>query len=71
MDETQIVIFAPIGSHFVIGLPTRPVEIAGIAPIPDGLGNRLIDGVAEPASGRVVRRERLGRLLNSYFRDAA
>lgn len=37
----------------------------------EGLSNRLIDGVAEPASGRVVRRECLGGLLNSYFRDAA
>lgn len=36
-----------------------------------GLGNRLIDGVPEPASGRVVRCECLGELLNSYFRDAA
>ena len=37
----------------------------------EGLGNRLIDGVAAPASGRGVRRERLGGLVNSYYCDAA
>ncbi len=36
-DETQIVVFAPIGSHFVIDLHKPRVEIAVIAPIPDGL----------------------------------
>jgi hypothetical protein len=36
-----------------------------------GLGNQLIAGVPELASGRVVRRERLGRLLNHYDREAA
>jgi len=36
-----------------------------------GLGNRLIEGVPELASGRVVRRERLGGLLNHYYREAA
>ncbi len=41
-DETQIVVFAPIGSHFVIDLPTRRVEIAGIASIPDGLRMRQL-----------------------------
>jgi transposase InsO family protein len=36
-----------------------------------GLGNRLIDGVPEPGSGRIIRRERLGGLLNHYSREAA
>ena len=36
-----------------------------------GLGNRLIEGVPELASGRVVSRERLGGLLNHYYREAA
>ena len=36
-----------------------------------GLGNRLIEGVPERESGRVVRRERLGGLLSSYYREAA
>ncbi len=36
-----------------------------------GLGNRLIDGVPEPGSGRIIRRERLGGLLNHYYREAA
>ena len=36
-----------------------------------GLGNRLIDGVPEPNSGRVTRRERLGAILSHYYRDAA
>ena len=36
-----------------------------------GLGNRLIEGVPERESGRVVRRERLGGLLNHYYREAA
>ncbi|MHC4082933.1 MAG: integrase core domain-containing protein [Planctomycetota bacterium] len=36
-----------------------------------GLGNRLIEGVPELASGRVVRRERLGGLLKHYYREAA
>ena len=36
-----------------------------------GLGNRLIKGAPERESGRVVRRERLGGLLNHYYREAA
>jgi hypothetical protein len=36
-----------------------------------GLGNRLIEGVPERESGRIVRRERLGGLLNHYYREAA
>ena len=36
-----------------------------------GLGNRLIEGVPEREPGRVVRRERLGGLLNHYYREAA
>jgi len=36
-----------------------------------GLGNRLIEGVPERASGRVVHRERLGGLLKHYYREAA
>jgi len=35
------------------------------------LDNKLIDGVPELASGRVVRHERLGGLLSSYYREAA
>ena len=61
---------------FVIDLPTRKVEIAGIAPIPDGLwmeqvARNLIEGVAEPNSGRVTRRERLDGILSHSYRDAA
>jgi transposase InsO family protein len=36
-----------------------------------GLGNRLIEGVPELASGRVVHRDRLGGLLEHYYREAA
>ncbi len=36
-----------------------------------GLGNRLIDGVSETRAGPVKRRERLGGLLSSYYREAA
>ncbi len=36
-----------------------------------GLGNRLIDGVPKPGSGRITRRKRLGGLLNHYYREAA
>ena len=36
-----------------------------------GLGNRLIEGVPELTSGRVVRRPRLGGLLSHYHREAA
>ncbi|MCZ6837066.1 MAG: integrase core domain-containing protein [Planctomycetota bacterium] len=36
-----------------------------------GLDNQLIDGVAETRVGPVHRRERLGGLLNSYYREAA
>jgi transposase InsO family protein len=36
-----------------------------------GLGNRLIEGVPERESGRVVRRDRLGGLLSHYYREAA
>ena len=36
-----------------------------------GLGNRLIDGRPQPASGAVIRQERLGGLLSHYVRQAA
>lgn len=36
-----------------------------------GLGNRLIDGHPQPASGAVIRQERLGGLLSHYVRQAA
>ena len=36
-----------------------------------GIGNRLIDGVPESASGPVARQERLGGLLSHYYREAA
>ncbi len=36
-----------------------------------GLGNQLIDGVPESRAGPVRRRERLGGLLSSYYREAA
>ena len=38
-----------------------------------GLGNELIDGAPSPANtnGRLERRERLGGLLNFYYRQAA
>ena len=36
-----------------------------------GIGNRLIDGVPEPASGPVARQERLGGILSHYYRKAA
>ena len=36
-----------------------------------GIGNRLIDGVPEPASGPVARHEGLGGILSHYYREAA
>jgi putative transposase len=36
-----------------------------------GIGNRLIDGVPELASGPVARLERLGGILSHYYREAA
>jgi len=36
-----------------------------------GIGNRLIDAVPEPALGPVVRQERLGGILSHYYREAA
>ena len=36
-----------------------------------GLDNRLIEGVPEHGSGTVARRERLGGLLNHYYREPA
>ncbi len=36
-----------------------------------GIDNELIDGVRECSIGRVGRRERLGGLLSSYYREAA
>ena len=36
-----------------------------------GSGNRLIEGVPEKASGQVARRQRLGGILNHYYREAA
>ena len=36
-----------------------------------GFGNRVIEGVPEPNSGRVTRRERLGGILNHYYREVA
>jgi hypothetical protein len=36
-----------------------------------GLGNELIDGMeAQPQSGRVQRRQRVGGLLSYYYRAA-
>ncbi len=35
------------------------------------LGNELIDGVPECLIGAIQRRERLGGMLNSYYREAA
>ena len=36
-----------------------------------GIGNRLIDGVPELASGPVARLERLGGILSHYYRETA
>ena len=36
-----------------------------------GLGNRLIEDVPEPRWGRIARRERLGGILNHYYREVA
>ena len=36
-----------------------------------GIGNRMIDGVPELASGPVARLERLGGILSHYYREAA
>ena len=36
-----------------------------------GLGNRLIEGPPQLGPGTVVRKERLGGLLNHYMRQAA
>lgn len=36
-----------------------------------GLDNQLIDDFSDGQSGHVVQRERLGGLLNYYYRDAA
>lgn len=38
---------------------------------PQGIGNRLIDGVPQPPSGPVARLERLGGILSHYYREAA
>lgn len=46
--------------HSLETLPGAVVAFAG------GIGNRLIDGVPELASGRVARRERLGGILSHY-----
>src|SRR5262249_40872425 len=36
-----------------------------------GLENRLIDAAAQSATGPIARRQRLGGLLNHYYRQAA
>jgi len=36
-----------------------------------GLGNRLIEGCSQPTAGPIARQERLGGLLNHYYREAA
>ncbi len=36
-----------------------------------GLDNELIEGVPETRAGPVIRHERLGGLLSSYYREAA
>lgn len=36
-----------------------------------GLVNELIDGVPETGEGAIQKRERLGGILNSYYREAA
>ena len=50
---------------------TRRLEHDHLERCHQGIGNRLIDGVPESASGPVVRQERLGGILSHYYREAA
>jgi hypothetical protein len=57
--------------RFRMELSTRKVEIAGIAPSPNGLWmNQIGRNLTDVVDG-VHRRERLGGLLNYYYRKAA
>lgn len=73
-EVTQIVGFAPLGSHFLIDLHPRRVEIAGIAPIPDGLwmqqlASNLIDDFNGYLRGtRYVIHDR-DQLCAKHFRE--
>ena len=55
----------------LVGECQTDLGIIRIAPPHQGLGNQLIDGVPERDAGTVRRRERLGGLLGSYYREAA
>jgi hypothetical protein len=55
-------------SGSILPLPLHPSERNH-----QGLGNTLIDGISPDTDGLgpVARRERLGGLLNFYYREAA
>jgi len=61
----------PIGERHLRRAIQEYVEYYHTKRTHQGLDNRLIEGVPELASGRVVRHERLGGLLSSYYRKAA
>ena len=58
----------------IIPIPGWPVgskQLKGVGALHSLLGNRVIEGVPQPNSGRFSRRERLGGILSHYYRDAA
>ena len=61
----------PLGERHVRYAIEEYVEHYHFERTHQGLGNQLIDGVPESRAGPVRRRERLGGLLSSYYREAA
>ena len=63
----------PLGEHHVRRLVSEFVAHSHAERNHQGLGNRLIAPVSDNAAigGRVIRRQRLGGLLNYYLRAAA
>jgi putative transposase len=61
----------PLGERHLRWLVTEYVEHYHLERNHQGLGNKLIDGPAQEGRGRVECRERLGGVLNYYYRMAA
>jgi transposase InsO family protein len=61
----------PLGERHLRKAIDEYVEHYHLERTHQGLDNQLIDGVPETHVGPVHRRERLGGILNSYYREAA
>jgi hypothetical protein len=70
-ELSKLGVVVPLGERHVRYAIEEYVEHYHFERTHQGLGNQLIDGVPESRVGSVRRRERLGGLLSSYYREAA